>query len=396
MQPTKADVPQDGGEDASGFRQLDVRELSVWFDTPQGPLVAVDRVSFSIRRGEHLGLIGESGSGKSVTALATLGFERGTPGIVSGRIQLDGQDVLPCLDHIYPRGQTQQARIDAKRRLRRPWAREISRRMGDVRGMRIGISFQEPSLMLDPVYTVGRHLHEALVVGIRGGADGGDLRQQSLEWLRRLQLSDPASVLRAYPHQLSGGMCQRVVLAMALASKPGLLILDEPTAALDVTVGSRILLLLRELCDEEGLTLLVISHDLAVVRELVSHVAVMYAGQIIERTHFVPDADGRARLLSRHPYTRALLDSQITETLIAGDGTLPQMSREFVEADRDTAGCRFAARCQTLRSNLDRGYKVPASRCVNEMPALLPPPDTSLGVDAVRCWDPTTEGIDSE
>ncbi|ROO35178.1 dipeptide ABC transporter ATP-binding protein [Salinisphaera orenii] len=289
---------------------LRVEALSTVLDTPQGPLRAVDDVSFTIAAGETLALLGESGCGKSMTALSLIGL---TPAhatrVLDGRVALGGDDLLALSE----------------------------RELRAVRGRRIGMVFQEPMSALNPVLTVGRQLAEALAAhrSLRGRA----AREAGLVLLDDVGIPDPAERWDAYPHQLSGGLKQRVVIAIALAGEPELLIADEPTTALDVTIQAQILALLARLQRERGMALLLITHDLAVVSEVADRVAVMYAG------HLVETAD-RAALFAapRHPYTRKLFAAlpgaaQRGRRLSIIAGQVPPLTATL-------PACRFADRCE--------------------------------------------------
>ena len=232
---------------------LDVRDLRVEFDTAEGVVRAVDGVSLAVHAGEALGVVGESGSGKSVTALALMGLLPTPPARVRAeRVRLGGTD-LRCLD---PAGMTR------------------------IRGRRVGFVFQDPLAALNPVMRIGRQIGEA--IELHGGSSRPDAERSAIEWLARVGIAAPSEAARAYPHQLSGGMRQRALLAMALAGEPDLLIADEPTTALDVTVQAQIVALVRQLCDELRMALIWISHDFGVVAGLADRVAVMRSGRIVE------------------------------------------------------------------------------------------------------------------
>ena len=268
---------------------------------------AVDDVSFRIGRGETLGLVGESGSGKSVTALSIIRLVVPPGRIAGGRITLDGQDLLE-LDE------------GAMRR---------------IRGRRIGFVFQEPMVALNPVYTIGYQIRETLAV--HDLARGAAARRRALELLAAVRVPDPARRVDEYPHQLSGGLRQRAMIAIALAAEPSLLIADEPTTALDVTVQAEILDLLREMRRAFHLSMLLITHDLGIIAEMADRVAVMYAGRIVETA---PVADLFAQPL--HPYTRGLLASipgrEPGARLRAIPGVVPPLGQL-------PPGCAFAPRC---------------------------------------------------
>ncbi len=271
-----------------------------------GEAAAVDDVSFTVARGETLGLVGESGSGKSITALSIIGLVPPPGRIDGGHVRFDGQD-LTTLDEA------------ALRRFR---------------GQRIGYVFQEPMVALNPVFTIGDQIAETLAV--HGLARGSEAKRRAIEWLDAVRVPDPAMRARAYPHQLSGGLRQRAMIALALCADPELLIADEPTTALDVTVQAEILDLLRDLRGRFGLALLLITHDLGVVAEVSDRIAVMYGGRIVE-TGFTSQVLGEPA----HPYTRGLLaclpgPSGTRLTAIAG--TVPPLGRF-------PSGCGFANRC---------------------------------------------------
>jgi ABC-type dipeptide/oligopeptide/nickel transport system ATPase component len=248
---------------------LDVQQLSVTFG---GPTLAVDDVSFSMARGETLGLVGESGSGKSVTAFSILRLLQPPGRITGGRVMFEGRDLLAL-----PEGQ-----------------------MRAVRGAGISLIFQEPMTALNPVMRVGDQIAEALLV--HGKASRSEARERAVELLEAVKIPDGTHRVRDYPHQLSGGMRQRVMIAIALACRPPLVIADEPTTALDVTIQAQVLELLRELKARYNLALLLITHDFGVIAEMADHVAVMYKGRLVEH--------GAVREVLRHPshdYTRNLL-----------------------------------------------------------------------------------------
>lgn len=346
------------------FKELTISNLKVQFATRDWRLTAVDGISFCIRQGEHLGIIGESGSGKTVTALSLLGFERGKPGIVSGEIELNGSNLLPNWSHLFPHCKTEEGIARQKQKQWRKWQRELSSRMKPVRGKRISIAFQEPKTMLDPLFTIGRQIAEAIELsGIFPFCR--DHKQEAIEWLKRVEIEKPEEVVNWYPHQLAGGMLQRVVLAIALASKPGLLIVDEPTTGLDVEVGDKILLLLKKLCDQEGLTLLVISHNLSVIRRLVRKVLVMYAGQIVEALAV------EALENAKHPYTQALMAAQIPEVMILRNTPLPVLEGEIPKPGAKIAGCRFHPRCPLLKKKEDSEEIDFVTRCRTQPPPLI-------------------------
>ena len=286
---------------------LAVRDLTVHFDTDEGTVQAVDGAVLSIGAGEIVGLVGESGSGKSVTALAILRLIRPPGRIIGGVIELDGRDLL-------------RVREDEMRR---------------IRGSQISMVFQSPRTSLNPVIPVGRQIERLLVV--HAALDGAAARRRSLEMLDDVGIAEPERRAAQYPHQLSGGMCQRVMIAMALTTSPRLLIADEPTTGLDVSIAAQILDLLRDRGRRTGAAILLITHDLGVVAGVCDRVAVMHAGQIVET------ADVH-RLFKRpaHPYTRGLLRS------------VPRLDREFTMEPIAGAvpslvdpppGCRFAPRC---------------------------------------------------
>ena len=239
-----------------------------------GSLVAVDGVSFEVRKGETLGLVGESGSGKSVTAFSIIRLVQEPGTITGGRILFQGRDLLSLPEND----------------------------MRHVRGAGIGFVFQEPMAALNPVMRVGAHIAEALTV--HGLASRSEARQRALELLRAVKITDPDKRIDDYPHQLSGGMRQRVMMAIALACKPPLLIADEPTTALDVTVQAQVLELLRDMKREFDLSLLLITHDFGVIAETADRVAVMYRGKIVEEA---PVRDIFRN--PQHPYTKGLLAS---------------------------------------------------------------------------------------
>jgi peptide/nickel transport system ATP-binding protein len=292
----------------SGSSLLEVSGLRVTVDTARGPADALRGVSFSIGRGETLGVIGESGCGKSMTALAVMGLlpERAR---VSGSIRFDGQE-LSALDE------------DA---------------MCRVRGARIGMVFQEPMSALNPLHTIGRQVAEPL--RLHRGLSAGVARDEARRLLERVRLPDAVRRLDAYPHQLSGGQRQRVVIAIALACRPALLIADEPTTALDVTLQREILDLIDALVREEGMALMLISHDLGVMAQRVQRMLVMYGGTVVESG---PTGEVFARL--SHTYTRALHAARPRLGMPRGT-RLKTIAGSVPELADVPPGCPFADRC---------------------------------------------------
>jgi peptide/nickel transport system ATP-binding protein len=287
---------------------LSVEGLQTHFETGQGVLRAVDGVSFSIERGEVLGLVGESGCGKSVTSLSIMRLVPPPGRVAAGRVLFEGEDLLAK---------------DA----------EAMRR---VRGARIAMVFQEPMTSLNPVFSIGDQIASAILA--HSGAGRREAWTRTVEMLDLVQIPSARQRVRDFPHQLSGGLRQRAMIAMALASGPALLIADEPTTALDVTIQAQILDLLRRLQAERGMAVLLITHDLGVVAELCHRVAVIYGGRIVE---MAPVTSLFARPL--HPYTRGLLQclphpSRFGQPLASIEGVPPDLRQR-------SAGCRFAPRC---------------------------------------------------
>ncbi|EKP94130.1 ABC transporter ATP-binding protein [Thermaerobacter subterraneus] len=316
---------------------LEVRGLEVTFPTPAGPARAVGGIDFDLYAGEVLGLVGESGSGKSVTALALMGLL--PPGAqVRGEVLLNGKNLL--------------AQPESH------WRR--------VRGQEMAMIFQEPMTSLNPVMTVGAQIAEALILH---GTPAGAARRRAVELLERAGIPEPERRALQYPHQLSGGMRQRVMIAMAMACRPRVLIADEPTTALDVTVQAQILDLMKALQEETGTAILLITHDLGVVAEMCHRVAVMYAGRIVEKAT-VADLFDRPG----HPYTEGLLQSL---PLAAAPKTpLRAMAGAVPHPAQLPPGCAFAPRCP---------YAV--ERCHREVPVL------AGGVACHRAGELRLEGV---
>jgi len=293
-----------------GDTLLTIRDLKTWFNTSRGTLRAVDGVSFDIRRGETFALLGESGCGKSMTALSLMQLVP-TP---AGRIE--GGEVRLADDNLLDYSEFQ---------------------MRSVRGKRIAMIFQEPQTSLNPVITVGKQIQETLQqhTALRGGA----AKARVIELLDSVGIPDPTRRYKEFPHQLSGGMKQRIMIAIALAGEPDLLIADEPTTALDVTIQAQVLDLLKDLQKKNGMSILLITHDLAVVSGMADRIAVMYAGQIVEQ------ADSKTFFETpKHPYTQKLFDSlpgtnKRGNSLAVIEGNVPPLTQEF-------SGCRFVDRCE--------------------------------------------------
>ncbi len=289
---------------------LRVKNLQTSFFTPEGEVRAIDGVSFEIGESKTLGLVGESGCGKSVTSLSIMRLIPNPPGkIVGGEIEYRGRDLLEL----------------------------SSEEMRKIRGNEISMIFQEPMTSLNPVFTVGNQIGEA--IRLHQGLGKKETRDKTVEMLRLVKIADPESRVDSYPHQLSGGMRQRVMIAMALSCNPSLLIADEPTTALDVTIQAQILELMKELQDKIGMALLLITHDLGVVAEQADDVAIMYAGKIAER------ASAR-KIFARplHPYTIGLLNS------LPGTGAKKKKRLEAIPGVVPSplnlpGGCRFRDRC---------------------------------------------------
>jgi peptide/nickel transport system ATP-binding protein len=320
---------------------LDVDDLRVLFRTDHGPARAVDGVSFRLAAGETLCVVGESGCGKSVTALALMGLLPRASAQVSGGIAFEGRSLLA---------------LDA-------------RSMADLRGNRLAMIFQEPMTSLNPAFTIGSQLAEVLVR--HRGAKPRQAREQVLQMLRHVRIPAPEKRIDEFPHRMSGGMRQRVMIAMALLCQPALLLADEPTTALDVTIQAQVLDLMRALRAEFGTAVMLITHDLGVVAEMADRVLVMYAGQVVEEG---PVAAIFA--MPQHPYTVGLMGAMpalatARARLAAIDGMVPA-------ATAMPEGCRFAARCPFAED-----------QCRREMPPLK-----TLGAGRrSRCWKVPLESL---
>ncbi|WP_429309087.1 ABC transporter ATP-binding protein [Paenibacillus mucilaginosus] len=291
---------------------LEVESLTTVIRDKRREVTIVDGIDFRIGRGEVVALVGESGCGKSMTSLSIMGLLPRTGAIARGDVRFHGRSLVGLK----------------------------KRQLSQIRGRHISMIFQEPMTSLNPVLTIGTQLTESIVRHLK--TDKAAARASAEEWLRRVGFPEPARICREYPHRLSGGMRQRVMLAMAMACRPELLIADEPTTALDVTIQAQVLDLLRELLRESEMAVLFITHDLGVVAEMASRVIVMYAGQIVE------SADVRTLFTSpRHPYTQGLLQS--TPRMHGGPERLVPIAGSVPPPGSHGRGCRFADRCPIVR-----------------------------------------------
>ena len=322
---------------------LEVDDLHTFFKTKKGIVKAVNGVSYRVESGKTLGIVGESGSGKSVSAMSILKLLDGNGYIDSGTITFKGRNLAECtINDMY-----------------------------QIRGNEISVIFQEPMTSLNPVYTIEKQLNEVYLTHQK--ITKKEASEKSLEMLKAVKIPNPESVMKQFPHQLSGGMRQRCVLAIALASNPKLLIADEPTTALDVTIQAEILKLMNELKKEKGTSILFITHDLGVINQMADEVAVMYCGQVVEmckaRTIFAKETT------CSHPYTEGLmtsiprLDTPVGARLEAIPGAVPHPLNL-------PKGCKFAPRC-----------KYATEKCMNEEPKLELAEDNHL----IRCFYPDKE-----
>ena len=322
---------------------LEVDDLHTFFKTKKGIVKAVNGVSYRVEPGKTLGIVGESGSGKSVSAMSILKLLDGNGYIDSGTITFKGRNLAEC----------------------------TSNDMYQIRGNEISVIFQEPMTSLNPVYTIEKQLNEVYLTHQK--ITKKEASEKSLEMLKAVKIPNPESVMKQFPHQLSGGMRQRVMIAMALACEPSLLIADEPTTALDVTIQAQILKLMNELKKEKGTSILFITHDLGVINQMADEVAVMYCGQVVEmckaRTIFAKETT------CSHPYTEGLmtsiprLDTPVGARLEAIPGAVPHPLNL-------PKGCKFAPRC-----------KYATEKCMNEEPKLELAEDNHL----IRCFYPDKE-----
>ena len=322
---------------------LEVDDLHTFFKTKKGIVKAVNGVSYRVESGKTLGIVGESGSGKSVSAMSILKLLDGNGYIDSGTITFKGRNLAECtINDMY-----------------------------QIRGNEISVIFQEPMTSLNPVYTIEKQLNEVYLTHQK--ITKKEASEKSLEMLKAVKIPNPESVMKQFPHQLSGGMRQRVMIAMALACEPSLLIADEPSTALDVTIQAQILKLMNELKKEKGTSILFITHDLGVINQMADEVAVMYCGQVVEmckaRTIFAKETT------CSHPYTEGLmtsiprLDTPVGARLEAIPGAVPHPLNL-------PKGCKFAPRC-----------KYATEKCMNEEPKLELAEDNHL----IRCFYPDKE-----
>ena len=322
---------------------LEVDDLHTFFKTKKGIVKAVNGVSYRVEPGKTLGIVGESGSGKSVSAMSIFKLLDGNGYIDSGTITFKGRNLAECtINDMY-----------------------------QIRGNEISVIFQEPMTSLNPVYTIEKQLNEVYLTHQK--ITKKEASEKSLEMLKAVKIPNPESVMKQFPHQLSGGLRQRVMIAMALACEPSLLIADEPTTALDVTIQAQILKLMNELKKEKGTSILFITHDLGVINQMADEVAVMYCGQVVEmckaRTIFAKETT------CSHPYTEGLmtsiprLDTPVGARLEAIPGAVPHPLNL-------PKGCKFAPRC-----------KYATEKCMNEEPKLELAEDNHL----IRCFYPDKE-----
>ncbi len=305
---------------------LEVKNLVTKFKTDKGLITAVDDVSFDVYKGKTLGIVGESGSGKSVTALSIMRLIPNPPGIIAGgEILLKGKNVLEVPD------------LEMRR----------------IRGNKIGMIFQEPMTSLNPVFTVGNQIKEVIKLHQSHELSNKDIEDKTVEMLKLVGIPSPEKRVKEYPHQLSGGMRQRVMIAIALACEPEVLIADEPTTALDVTIQAQILELMNKLQDALGMGIIMITHDLGVVAQTCHDVAVMYCGRMVEST------DVKTLFSNpRHPYTKGLLESipSFDSTGAAAKGRLPTIEGMVPSLHNLPAGCSFQDRCFNVKTEC-RGEK---------------------------------------
>ena len=321
---------------------LEVRDLRTSFFTDAGEVRAVNGVSFNLERGRVLGIVGESGSGKSVTAYSIMQILAGTGKIVGGSIKFDGQELVGTGEKV----------------------------MKDIRGNKISIIFQDPMTSLNPTYTIGRQLMEAIL--LHTNRNKQQAYDRAVEMLRLVNVNEPEKRMKQYPYEFSGGMRQRVMIAMALACEPDILIADEPTTALDVTIQAQILELMKSLQEELGMAIIMITHDLGVVAQLCDEVIVMYAGSICEQG----SAD-EIFYSPKHEYTKGLLRS-IPTAHTAGTRLKP-ITGTPIDLLNMPAGCPFAPRC-------DAAMKV----CIRQRPERMIINDDHFA----SCWMNVKEGVD--
>ena len=303
-------TPSDFTDTATEDRLLDVQGLVTVFDTEDGVVQAVDGVSFHVEKGKTLGIVGESGCGKSVSAMSVMRLIPEPPGrIEGGKILWKGQDLLSLETDALP----------------------------EIRGNQIAMIFQDPMTSLNPVFTIRKQLGEVLEKRFDLVGEAAD--QRMIEVLGMVGIADAEDRLGQYPHELSGGMKQRIMIAMALMCRPDLLIADEPTTALDVTVQAQILYLMKQLQEELGTAIILITHDMGVIAETCDDVAVMYAGKVVERCEVTELFDA-----ARHPYTRGLLES-IPRRGVSKDQALTTIEGVVPSLLDPPVGCRYADRC---------------------------------------------------
>jgi peptide/nickel transport system ATP-binding protein len=318
---------------------LSVEGLSVQFRTRSGAVHALDNVSFAVAKGETLALVGESGSGKSVTAYAVMGILDPAGRITGGRAMLDKLDLLSA----------------------KP------KQLAEVRGRKIAMIFQNPRTALNPIRTVGRQIADVLIR--HGGVSHRAAPAHAVEMLRAVGITDPARRAKAYPFEMSGGMCQRVMIAIALAAKPALLIADEPTTGLDVTTQAVIMDLIGDLAKELGMATIFITHDLALAGQRSSRIVVMHAGHVVENA-----PTGELFASPRHPYTAELIaatpdSAQSLDALAAIPGSLPDLRRA------DLPPCRYSERCPRKLAT-----------CAQQLPK-----DEPRVSHVVACWNPLAD-----
>ncbi len=333
---------------------LMVENLRTYFFSKgrQAFIRSVDGVSFEIGRGETLGLVGESGSGKSITALSVMGLVSAGPGVVTGKIGYKSDRVqknfLQDLDD-YVKLTRSDGRIMGVEKDVQGWQELAERRMSRIRGREISMIFQNPKQSLNPFETVGSQITEAIRLHTSHTGEG-EAKEKAIEWLDRVKIDSPKLRFDNHPYGLSGGMCQRAMIAMALSCEPQLLIADEPTTGLDATIQSKIVDLLAELKAELGITTMLISHDISIISRLSDRVAVMYGGTVVEAG---PAKEILAKGESlKHPYTAALLASIPSAENIREKGQLQAIEGDVLDTINIPMGCRFYGRCNRVTEKI--------------------------------------------